>query len=116
MIQVAPSIQSSRERMVTHLFPHPAMGSLVEGITRAIEASFAAERQMPNLIAAIQPSREETRRRFGILMDWAVVLRGDLKWGVHRIVDCMPEILKTVLAGGKWSPSNRQCWITGNGK
>jgi hypothetical protein len=100
---------TTKERRVTGLFPGPALGQLVSGITDAIYGSFR-EQSMK------MPTDADKRQRFAICMDWAVTLRGDLKWGVARIVGAMPEILRTTLAGGKWQPSQRQCWIPTDGR
>ncbi len=105
----APAIMSSKQQRVTSLFPGVALGQLVDGITTALHSSFKAQ-------VMRVPTDDEKRRRFGICMDWAVILRGDMKWGVQRIVGAMPEILKTTLAGEKWQPSQRQCWIPEDGR
>jgi hypothetical protein len=101
-------VQSPREKTVMALFPD-TLGVLVNGITDAMWSSFKRE--------GIQVASDtEKRRRFTICMDWAVTLRGDLKWGVQRIVGAMPEILKAELSGTKYVPSQRQCWIPADGK
>ena len=100
---------TTREQRVTKLFPNEALGQLVTGITDAIYGSF-------KLQAMRVPTDEDKRQRFAICMDWAVILRGDMKWGVQRIVGAMPAILKTELSGVKWTPSLRQCWIPEDGR
>jgi hypothetical protein len=110
---VAPSVVTSRERTVRSLFPGSSLSLLVDGITNAIYESFQAKSDETLLILPMtSPTLAEKRRRFGILMNWAMVLRGDLKWGVQRIVGALPDILKTTLAGSKWTPPTRQCWIS----
>jgi hypothetical protein len=106
---MAPRVQSSKEKLAAYLFPHPAMGVLVNGITDALYISFEQSGMK-------SPTFEDKRQRFAICMNWAIKLRGDLKWGVQRIVDAMPEILRTELSGSKWEPSQRQCWIPEDGR
>lgn len=107
------SVMTTREKTVRGLFPGPVLGQLVTGITNAIYDSFQFKGSECSLILGMAaPTEYEKRRRFTILMNWACILRGDLKWGIQRIVDAMPEILKTSLSGGKWTPATRQCWIS----
>ena len=107
----APTIQRSNETRVRELFADNSLGALVTGVTDAIYQSFKE-----NGLRSKEVSDTEKRMRFKILMDWAIVLRADLKWGVQRIVDAMPEILKTELNGKKWEPTKRQCWIPQDGR
>jgi hypothetical protein len=100
---------TSTQKKVTGLFPGPLLGVLVNGITDAIYASFKSQGMR-------MPTDADKRQRFAICMDWALVLRGDLKWGAQRIVGAMPDILRTTLAGGKWKPSHRQCWLPEDGR
>lgn len=94
---------------IVSLFPGPDLGRVTIGIYKAIERSFA-EQSMRN------PTREEIKRRFEICINWAKTLRGDLKWGLDRIVDTMPDVLRTTLLGGEFKPDTRQCWIPNDGK
>ncbi len=107
---IAPAVHRSTETMVTKLFPGDGLGKLVTGVTDAIFKSFRS------VGAMAEQTMDEKRRRFKICMDWALVLRGDMKWGVQRIADAMPEILRTELSGTKWTPSKRQCWIPEDGR
>lgn len=100
---------TNTQKRVTSLFPGTLLGELVEGITVAMYRSFK-EQSMK------MPTDADKRQRFAICMDWAVTLRGDLQWGVQRIVGAMPEILRATLSGGKWQPTQRQCWIPGDGR
>lgn len=94
---------------IMQIFPKESLGALVIGITEAIALSFE-KRAMRN------PTMEEKRRRFEILMRNILVLRGDHKWGVQRIVDAMPDILMTELDGGKYKPDEkRTTWVPSDG-
>lgn len=106
----APAALRSREQVFVDMFPGDLMGKLVNGVTNAIFTSFK------DAGGNVEKSFDEKRRRFKICMDWAIVLRGDMKWGVERISDAMSEILRTELGGTKWQPTNRQCWIPGDGR
>ena len=100
---------STKQQRVMSLFPGATLGELVDGITNAIYGSFKQQSMKV-------PTDADKRQRFGICMEWAVTLRGDLQWGVQRIVGAMPDILRTTLAGGKWEPTKRQCWIPADGR
>ncbi len=110
LLPPAPAVQTNTQKKVMQLFPGNALGQLVNAITDAIYTSFLT----PDL-KMLNATMEEKRRRFAICMDWAQVLRGDLKWGMQRICDAIPEILNTELSGKKWTPSDRRCWISSDG-
>src|SRR5688572_7573101 len=108
---IAPHVETSVQKKVLQLFPGTALGPLVTAVTDAIYRSFLSPGgRMTNA------TMDEKRRRFAICMDWAQVLRGDLKWGMQRICDAIPEILITELSGKKWTPSDRRCWISSDGQ
>ncbi len=110
LLPPAPAVQTNTQKKVMQLFPGNALGQLVNAITEAIYQSFLSpEGRMTNA------PMDEKRRRFAICMDWAQVLRGDLKWGMQRICDNIPAILKTELSGNKWRPDDRRCWISSDG-
>ncbi len=101
-----------QEKKILSLFPTEggALGRLTIAATQAIQQSFE-QQSMRN------PTRDEVKRRFEIVMKHAVMLRGDLSWGLDRICDTLPEILRTELSGKRWEPpaSSRQCWVPGDG-
>ncbi len=84
------------------------LGTLTRGVTEAVGKSFS-QQSMRN------PSHDEIRRRFTICMKWAKVFRGDLSWGMQRIVDELPNALRAELLGTSYSPPTRQCWIPADG-
>lgn len=97
------------KRKVLQMFPTESVGTLTRAITRAIGESF-----MVNGMA--KPTMNEVRRRFRILMDNAMELRGDRKWGVQRICSALPDILKCELSGSKYKPDDkRTTWIAADG-
>lgn len=93
---------------VLSLFQKDAIGPLVQAMTNAIFDSFETA-SMRN------PTQAEKKRRFSMIMEHVLVLRAEHKWGVQRICDAMPDILKTELSGAKWKPDDRQCWIKSDG-
>lgn len=58
----------------------------------------------------------EVKRRFDICASIFVKLRSDLKWGIARALDRIPEYLNTVLSGNDWTPDTRACWMPGDEK
>jgi len=96
-------------RKVLEMFPAESIGTLTRALTRTIGESF-----MTNGMA--NPTMDETRRRFRILMDNVMDLRGERKWGVQRICSALPDILKCELNGGKYKPDDlRTTWIASDG-
>ena len=63
------------------------------------------------------PTRAAVKHKFDIIMGHAVELRGDLQWGIDRIVDTMPEMLAAARNGGRWEPpaDMRKCWVPSDG-
>jgi hypothetical protein len=53
----------------------------------------------------------EVRRRFAICERLVRRLRGDLGWGLQRILDHLPRYLRCELDGVPWNPEERQVWI-----
>ena len=84
------------------------LGKLVNGITKAVHESFIES----NLR---DPTQGEIRRRFEICVKWAKVFRGDLKFGIQRIVDELANPLRAELLGVAYEPPARTSWIMGDG-
>lgn len=57
----------------------------------------------------------EVKRRFDICVKIFKELRGDVKWGVSRIIDYLPEYLRAELDGEPWEPDTRRCWVPSDG-
>lgn len=83
------------------------LGKTTLGIQTAIELSYAQDG------AAI--TQWETTQRFKHCEKIFKVLRGDLKWGIDRIIDHLPRYLRAELDGDDWTPDSRQCWIANDG-
>ena len=57
----------------------------------------------------------EVRRRFGICERLFRQLRGDLGWGLQRVLDHLPHYLRCELDGQAWEPDRRTCWMPEDG-
>lgn len=57
----------------------------------------------------------EVRRRFQICERLFRVLRGDLGWGLQRVLDHLPHYLRCELDGQAWEPDRSACWMPGDG-
>ncbi len=100
----------NQEKSLVELFGEniaPA-GKLTQGIYAVIRASFLTQK-MNN------PTRAEVVHRFEACVKWAKVLRADLQWGIERIVDELPNVLKAELSGQQYQPPSRLCWIPSDG-
>jgi hypothetical protein len=56
----------------------------------------------------------EVRRRFRICERLFRQLRGDLHWGLVRVLDHLPHYLRCELDGRAWEPDRRTCWMPGD--
>lgn len=72
-------------------------------IERAIASSFAQD--------GARMTSSEVRRRFGICERLVRQLRGDLGWGLGRVLDHLPHYLRCELDGAPWTPDARTVWV-----
>ncbi len=86
------------------------VGRVTRELTRVIEASFQA-RPMPSG----KITQAEVKRRFEILSRIFEALRSDMKWGIERILDKLPEYLGCELDGADWKPDARTIWTPADG-
>lgn len=77
------------------------------GIERVVAQSFEADRA--------RMTGAEVRRRFQICERLFRQLRGDLGWGLVRLLDHLPHYLRCELDGNAWEPDRRTCWMPGDG-
>lgn len=96
------------------LIEDQAVGTVTQAFLSAIARSYVVDGQRVGRTPLLTQS--ETRRRFAICADIFKTLRGDLKWGIQRIVDHLPEYLRAELDGKSWQPEKRECWIPGDGQ
>jgi hypothetical protein len=76
-------------------------------IERVIADSFRAD--------GARPTGHETRRRFAICERLVRHLRGDLGWGLSRVLDHLPGYLRCELDGAPWEPDARAVWVPEDG-
>ena len=53
----------------------------------------------------------EIRRRFAICERLLRELRGDLGWGLQRVLGHLPHYLRCELEGVPWAPDERAIWV-----
>jgi len=83
------------------------LARVVLGIEHAVDQSFQAD--------GARMTGDEVRRRFNICERLYRQLRGDLGWGVQRVLDHLPRYLRCELDGVPWEPDRRTCWMPGDG-
>jgi hypothetical protein len=94
---------------VIQQFDAKSVIELVNGMTDAIAHSFVSH-PMRNF------TQQEKKRRFDILLENTLTLRAEHKWGVRRICDAMPDILKCELSGTKYQANDkRTTWVASDG-
>lgn len=76
-------------------------------IEAAVRASFAAN--------GARVTGDEVKRRFRICERIFRALRGDLGWGLERVLDRLPHYLRSELDGVPWEPDRRTIWMPGDG-
>lgn len=93
------------------------MPTVLAGVERAVLRSFNEDQQPGRIILVTgarnrAPTRAEQKRRAEICVKIFKVLRGDLSWGVERILDSLPKFLRCELDGRSWEPEARRATWT----
>jgi hypothetical protein len=88
--------------LFAELVAEEQIGRVVQGIERAVGASFLEDRA--------RPTGDEIRRRFDICTRIIKELRGDLGWALPRIFDHLPRLLRCELDGIPWKLDERTLW------
>ncbi|MBI5549507.1 MAG: hypothetical protein HY901_36940 [Deltaproteobacteria bacterium] len=57
-----------------------------------------------------RPTGDEIKRRFAVCEQLLRRLRGDLGWGLQRVLDHLPRYLRCELDGIPWEPDGRTIW------
>ncbi len=83
----------------------------VGAVTVAIERTIARSLRDDNA----RVTGDEIRRRFAICERLVRRLRGDLGWGLQRVLDHLPRYLRCELDGVPWEPDVRTVWTPGDG-
>jgi hypothetical protein len=84
------------------------VGRVTVAIERAIERSFRED--------GARMTGAEVRRRFAICERLLRHLRGDLGWGLQRVLDHLPTYLRSELDGMPWQPHTRTVWVPADGQ
>lgn len=79
------------------------VSGVVLGFEQAISKSFADD--LSRMTGA------EVRRRFEICTRLFCALRADLRWGLQRALDQLPQYLRCELDGARWEPDARTIWM-----
>jgi hypothetical protein len=99
------------ERPFAGLVVEQQIPRVVRGIEVAVLKSFEEDAARQSVILVRQVTRSEQKRRVALCLKIFRELRGDLKWGVERIVDSLPHFLRCELDGIAWSPeAKRATW------
>jgi hypothetical protein len=84
------------------------VGRVTVAVERAIERSFRED--------GSRTTGAEVRRRFAICERLFRRLRGDLGWGLQRVLDHLPQYLRCELDGIPWQPDTRTVWVPADGQ
>jgi len=95
-------------RTFMELVEEDQVNRVVLGIEGAVSRSFEAD--------GARMTGAEVRRRFGICERLVRQLRGDLGWGLHRVLDRLPHYLRCELDGQAWEPDKRTIWMPEDGR
>ena len=85
-----------------NLVAREQVGQVALAFERAVAGSFAED--------GARPTGDEVRRRFAMCERLLRQLRGDLGWGLQRVLDHLPRYLRSELDGIPWSPNVRTLW------
>lgn len=101
-----------RQETILQLFPGDSLGRLTRGIHEAVERSFQDDKgRMRTDI-----TQWEIRDRVTACVKQAKMMRGDLKWGLDRIVGQMDEVLRCHLAKTDYKVPTRALWMPEDGQ
>lgn len=95
-------------RTFLDLVAEDQVGRVALAIESAVAASFSED--------GARPTGDEVRRRFAICERLLRHLRGDLGWGLQRVLGHLPRYLRCELDGIPWEPDARVVWVPGDGQ
>jgi hypothetical protein len=91
------------------------VGAFLDLVTadQVARVTFAVERVIADSFGAdgARATGDEVRRRFAICERLVRQLRGDLGWGLQRVLDRLPVYLRCELDGVRWVPDARVVWV-----
>lgn len=95
------------------------MGAFLDLVTadQVAHVTLAIERVIADSFRAdgARATSDEVRRRFAICERLVRRLRGDLGWGLQRVLDHLPAYLRSELDGAPWEPDARAVWVPEDG-
>lgn len=95
-----------------------AFGQLLENDRQRAQVVGAFEAMISSSLET-HPMRHltqaEVKRRFDLCAGIFERLRGQLGWGIARVLDRMPEYFRAELDGVAWTPDPRACWMPNDG-
>jgi hypothetical protein len=94
-------------RPFMELLEKDQLGRVMLAIERAVSKSFEDD--------GARTTGDEIRRRFALCERLIRRLRGDLGWGLHRVLDHLPRYLRCELDGQRWEPDARTIWMPEDG-
>jgi hypothetical protein len=94
-------------RAFLNILENDHLAQVFIGIEHAVAKSFDDDHS--------QMTGAEVRRRFDICARLVGQLRGDLGWGLQRVLDHLPGYLRCELDGQPWEPDRRTCWMPEDG-
>lgn len=94
-------------RAFIELLERDQVGPVMLAIEGAVSKSFADD--------GARMTGDEVRRRFGLCERLIRRLRGDLGWGLHRVLDHLPHYLRCELDRQPWEPNARTIWMPEDG-
>ena len=89
------------------LVTHDQLAPVLLGFERAVQQSFRDDKS--------RATGDEVRRRLAICERLFRALRGDLGWGLARVLDHLAEYLRRELDGIPWAPDERKVWVPADG-
>ena len=94
-------------RAFLSLLANDELAPALLGIERAVSQSLRDD--------GARVTSDELRRRFAICERLIRQLRGDLGWGLQRVLDHLPHYLRCELDGQPWQPDARTIWMPQDG-
>jgi hypothetical protein len=100
-----PDLSPVTKRLLSLVEPHQIRRALL-GLATVVEASFDQD--------GSRITQDEVKRRLYLAADLFCELRRDVKWSVERILNELPNALRSKLDGTPWSPNAHALWKPGD--
>ena len=96
------------DRAFLDLVEHGQLARVAHAIETAVTTSFKTD--------GARPTGDEVKRRFRVCERIFRALRGDLSWGLERVLDRLPHYLRCELDRVPWKPDKRTIWMPEDGR